>query len=187
MKRRLNKAIAGFTLVEMLVVIAIMGILAAISAPSWLSFLTRQRVNAAQAEALSAMRQAQANAKREKREWQACFWDDGTNVKWAVTPTTTACSDVAVGSWNNLIGEDSEKIAIDTATASSDLPPASNGFYRVAFQYKGLVADGGTGKITFGVRRTLGSPGVADGTKRCVRVETLLGAMSTAQNNECTQ
>ena len=180
MKGVLKQANAGFTMVEMIVVIAIVGILAAIAAPSWLALLTRQRVNAAQAEALAVLRQAQANSKREKREWQTCFRDDGTKVMWSVTSATDKCNTVPTASWNNLVGENSDTIAIDTT--NTNLPDAPSGYYRVIFQYKGLVSDGASTRITF--RSRVGSA-TDNSSKRCVRVETLLGAMSTAQNNEC--
>ena len=188
MKPRLKEAIAGWTLVEMLVVIAIIGILSAIVAPSWIALLTRQRLNSAQAEALTVLRETQANAKREKRIWQACFRDDGTNVLWSIQAVPVSgpddCTNVPIGSWNRMLEENSNSIAIDTTNNATTLLEDPAGYYKMQFQYKGLV-NGQLGKITFGSRSVQGQPGVADGSKRCVFVSTLLGVMRAGSNDEC--
>ncbi|MBE9229328.1 type II secretion system protein [Phormidium sp. LEGE 05292] len=198
MKPFSKQALAGFTLIEMLVVIAIIGILAAIAAPNWLTWLTKQRVNSAQAEALVVLREAQANAKREKRIWQACFRDDGTRVQWSVQPLppnigspVNKCLNPGESStsgivWNNLTDESSDLIAIDTT--KSNLSEAGNNAYSVMFQYKGLLVESPsqTGVLTFGTRQNPGQKGVKEGTKRCVAVITLLGATSAASDNDCS-
>lgn len=201
MKPKLKQAIAGFTLVEMMVVIAIIGILAAIATPSWLTWLNRQRVNSAQAEAITKLREAQANAKREKRIWQVCFRDDGNTVSWSVQAAINEndnCLNPGQSSntpavWNNMVGEDSNVIAIDTANTNFKTSGANT--YSIKFQYKGLLVEnppqlGNNGtpvKITFGLRNTQGQRGVRNGSKRCVYVQTLLGAMNAAADSECTQ
>ena len=91
----------GFTLVEMLVIIILIGILSAITAPSWLSLLKRQRLNTAQAETLSIMREAQARAKREKRVWQASFRKTNDLVQWSIHTDNESENNWI---WNNLIG-----------------------------------------------------------------------------------
>lgn len=191
-----KQANAGFTVVELMVVIVIVGILASIGNASWQGWLTRQRVNSAQAEAFTALRQAQANAKREKRVWQACFKDNGTRLQWSVQPlpagaaNDTNCFEPGENPnitvvWNNVLEESSDVVGIDTANTS--LRPAGGGTYSVKFQYKGLLVENPSqiGRITFGTRQTPGQVGVREGTRRCVRVETLLGAMIADSDEEC--
>lgn len=191
MKPLSKQAVAGFTAVEMIVVVVIIGILAAIAAPGWLAFLNRQRLNTAQAETLSVLRQGQDRAKKEKRIWQACFRDDGTRVKWSVHPvpngatTDFTCTSPEAVPWNNLTGENSDSIAIETAATLTDLKQSPSGYYMIRFQYKGLVdnVNSKLGKITF---RSRNQPSNSEGsTKRCVAIQTILGAMSTTQNNDC--
>lgn len=165
----------GFTLVEMLVVIATIGILAAIAAPSWFSFLQRQRLNAGQAEILTVMREAQNNAKREKRIWQASFRNNNDRVQWAVHPENVPLDSLT---WNDLLGEDADQIEIDQSNTTL---LRQNSIYRVQFQYKGRV-NGQLGRITL-ISRNSGNS--SNASKRCVWVSTLLGALRTAGNREC--
>lgn len=64
MKRQYE--IQGFTLIEVLVVMAVVGILSAIAAPSFLSFANSQKLNAAQSELINSIKAAQSKAKKEK-------------------------------------------------------------------------------------------------------------------------
>lgn len=180
-----SKQAAGFTIIEMIVIVVIIGVLSAIAAPSWLAFLTRQRLNAAQAEAIGALREAQANAKREKRTWQACFQDNGTKVRWAVrarpiTGGQDSCNTVPDGLWQNLTTSDADVIAIDNTRSTAALQRPS-GYYRIEFQDRGLLnKDQPLGTITFIPRGQSNSQG------RCVAIDTILGAMRAGAGNECT-
>jgi prepilin-type N-terminal cleavage/methylation domain-containing protein len=64
---------AGFSLLEMLTVVAIIGILSAIIAPSWVNFVQRQRVNKANDAVLAAIKQAQTEAKKQKINYSVSF------------------------------------------------------------------------------------------------------------------
>lgn len=181
MKRMKKQQEAGFTLMEMIVVVILVAILAAIAAPSFITMLNRQRLGDAQAEAMSAIREAQAKARQQKRNWQACFQDDGTQVRWFVSPGSANTCAINPGSWNSLIGTDSKIIQIDSAYSN-----INGGFYSVAFLPNGWVdlttpPDDSTdvNKITFKLRNQDG------GSKRCVYVATLLGAVRTASNDDC--
>ncbi len=83
---RLDRANRGFTLVELIVTVAILGIVAAIAAPSWLALLTRQRLYDARANALDKIREAQSQALRTSRPWEVCFRDVDGMVWVSVQP-----------------------------------------------------------------------------------------------------
>lgn len=176
-----EKSTGGYTLLEAVIIVAVIGILSAIAAPSWLGFIARLRLNAAQAEALSIMREAQAGAKREKRVWEACFRQNETEkkVQWSVHPEASSSGVFCANArWQNLIASDADKIAIATSGNARSTLLDRNNMYRIQFNHKGRV-HGQLGKITFIARNQ------NNGSKRCVVVATLLGAIRTAGNNEC--
>jgi prepilin-type N-terminal cleavage/methylation domain-containing protein len=84
---RSYRADQGFTLMELIVIVAILGIVAAIAAPSWLTLLTRQRLYDARANALDKIREAQSQAVRTARPWEACFRDRDGMVQVSVQPS----------------------------------------------------------------------------------------------------
>lgn len=161
-----NHDLPGFTLLEILVVIGIIGILFAIASPTWSSLLTKQRVNAAKNEAFQAIRTAQHNAKLTHVDWQVSFRQVNGLVQWAIHPDTAIPGDSL---WKNL----DPNIQIDPETTLYF--DQTNKLYRLQFNHLGRVS-GQLGRITFS--------GKTDSkTKRCVIVSTLLGAMREGENH----
>lgn len=183
MKHPSRQAVAGFTLAEMLVIIVIIGILAGIAAPGWVSFLTRQRLNAAQAEAVTAMRTAQVNAKKEKRSWEVAFRDLDNRVQWSVHPENQPQDQ---WQWRNLTGEDSELVEI---VKDKTKLKEKDGVYTLRFEYNGWVkldepvgVDEEIGRIVFRRREKNSND---KSSKSCVYVSTILGNLRTDQNDQC--
>ncbi|ABA19897.1 conserved hypothetical protein [Trichormus variabilis ATCC 29413] len=153
----------GYTLPEILAVILMLGILASLTLPYWLTFIDTQRLNKAQNEVYNAMRQAQSQASKEKLTWQASFREQNGIVQWAVHPASVSPTNA---NWNNL----DSRVRLDGETTLQQ----SNGVRRIQFDYQGSVKQPPLGRITL-------SSQSRDRIKRCVYVSTILGAMRTAK------
>ena len=169
--------IAGFTLLETLVVVLIVGVLVGILIPTWQGFVDRSRLRAAVNRIYWAMQQAKANARRDKITWEARFRELDGIVQLAVHPQNTVPSPSA---WQSL--EQNVRI-VDTSLRPADPNYSTLYFnrstrqYRVQFNYKGNT-NGRMGRLT------LGSNSNSE-DKRCVIVSTLIGTIRTDENDDC--
>jgi prepilin-type N-terminal cleavage/methylation domain-containing protein len=171
---KIKKSSQGFTLLELVIISAIVGVLAAIAIPNWLGFFNRQQLNAANNKVYQAMRQAQSRAIQERETWQASFREQNNVVQWAVHRASLAPDQIAWNSFPNTIKLDSE----------SNLPKAQ-GISRVRFNYKGCPVYNSNDTCTNTTIRTKGRLTLSSlnggDAKRCVIVSTLLGALRTSQ------
>jgi prepilin-type N-terminal cleavage/methylation domain-containing protein len=179
-KKATSHCNTGFTLLELIISLTLLGIVSAIAIPAWNGFIDRQRLNAAQYRVYQAMQEAKSNAMRDKITWEASFQQlpvagEGV-VQWSVHP---ASSTATATSWQNL----DVNIRLDDETSL----PQSKGVRRVRFNLYGcpvyqLNEECGQTSILSKGRLTLSSKHGGK-AKRCVIVSTLLGALRTAKEN----
>lgn len=163
-----KRTTTGFTLLENLVIVFMIGILTAIAAPAWIGLTRRVALNSANDQIYMALRQAQSRAKQQKITVQVSFRQQDNRAQWAIHPANTP-PETAI--WYSL---DS---AVEINAAETTLYKYPTGtLWRMQFNHKGH-ANGRLGRITVSVRNS----SLPD--KRCVFVSTLLGAIRKAQEN----
>ncbi|MGN0632955.1 MAG: prepilin-type N-terminal cleavage/methylation domain-containing protein [Oscillospiraceae bacterium] len=87
----MKKSQKGFTLVELVVVIAIIGVLAAILVPSMLNYVKKSRLKTANSNAktaYNAVAENFADAETNGYALSAVLTDDDGAAKWAISPDT---------------------------------------------------------------------------------------------------
>lgn len=194
----LSKSNTGFTLIEVLMATLIFSILAAIATPSWLSFISKQRLNKANDAILSALQQAQTQAKLTKQSYSVSFKQDistSTVPQVSIYPVSSSPT-----TWNPLGGNSTlqsgqvtlyTNISASNTTTPSTPIISSSSPQTITFDYTGaLLAPASTGlKIAVAQYQPgtqLGAAINPNVKRQCVIVQTLIGGMQTAQDNGCS-
>jgi len=184
---------AGFSLLELIVVVLIIAILSAIIAPGWLAFVNRQRVAKVNDAVFSAMQEAQREAKRTKLSYHVSFKGDPLEVAVYPEGTTTLpwqplsegldikdgqvilCSNIAAGTANK---------------NSGSITCGGTGERTITFDYQGNLKDdanlGSTAPqvlaVTAAIPQSNNAQQAIPATARCVMVKTLIGSMQIGQD-----
>jgi len=187
LKGRATAPAAGFTMIEMLIIMAIVGIFCAIVTPSWLMFINNHRLKVSVDRAYWAMELARSNAKRDKISWQTSFKPIvGKNVQVAVHPAEITPAQVPPSQWKNL--EPQIQINAHETTllkVNENNEQKENGtILRVMFNFQGCPVSRNDHDCTLTSLRakgtlTLSHPDLKN-SERCIIISTLLGNKRTS-------
>lgn len=174
----LRQSAAGFTLIELIVVMVMVGVLFSIAAPGWLAFANRQRVNRVRDELLQELRRAQAVAAQTRR-------DQVFRINTAIDPprVEVAAPDAPVGAQSRELG--SGQIRPGTIQIQS-----TNNVQSITFDDRGNIVDDQGNVISSadipenGIKFTV-SLRSTPSVKSCAIVQTLLGATRSANGEQC--
>jgi prepilin-type N-terminal cleavage/methylation domain-containing protein len=156
----------GFTLLELLTSLAIMGIAVAIATPSYLGWANHQRLKAANEQVYRVLYRARDRAVHQNLAQQVSFREIGNRVEWAIHPTTQPAI-----SWTALPPE----VKLDAETTLR----RQQGTYIVQFNDYGEV-NGQLGRVTLSLAS---SPK----EKQCLMISTLLGKLRQGENHRKPQ
>jgi prepilin-type N-terminal cleavage/methylation domain-containing protein len=200
---------AGFTLLELIVVVLMIAILSAIAAPGWLAFVNRQRVAKVSDAVFSAMQEAQREAKRTKLSYSASFRNNNGVLQVATHRTFEEDGETLIdinsinAAWKTLGGDleiKPNQVLLCSNVVDANFNKAGSldcdlGTARtITFDYLGNLAEQPSNGdpadtpliVTAGIPESNNSNAVIEATQRCVKVKTLIGSMQLGQGkDEC--
>ena len=192
---KLPQSQAGYTLLELLVVLGIVGVVSAIAAPGWLGFVQQRRVNSANDSVLRALQEAQSKAKTQKLSYSVSFRIKDEVPQVAVYPDSPTPANNYWKSLGDQVSFKPGQIWLGTNATSSNnaggslITTNNTGIKAVTFDYSGALPTTPTPNLVpQGLIIAVGAaqPGsnssrVIDSTRRCVKISTLLGSIQTGR------
>lgn len=175
---RRKKNQSGFTIIEILVVVLMVGILSAIAAPTWLMFANRQKVRTVNDRVFNAIQEAQSQAKLTSLGTSLEFGEHQGIPAYRIY-STSLTSDEPPGAdegWQTLDVNGEIKEGQITLQV---IPPDDNTL--LDFDHQGVILNNITEDNPF--RVVVSS---ADNTvTHCVLVRTTLGATQKLEGDAC--
>ena len=176
-KTRSRKGDNGYTLLELIVVVILLGVLASIAAPGWLGFINRQRVRTVNDRVFQSLRLAQSEAKRTKSDVKITF------DKTVDPPIVTFEPPLPTGGKTQTLNAGGE-IKPGTIALTFNKPDTDPNKSSLTFDYQGNLTAGTTPATTPLFRVAVSAS--PNGAKQCAIVETLIGGMRTGEGTtEC--
>jgi prepilin-type N-terminal cleavage/methylation domain-containing protein len=163
----------GFTFIELLVVIIMIGVLAAIAAPGMQGFLARQRMNAVRSDLVQTLRNTQQDAIQRRQTRQVRVIDNAT-------APTIEFGPLGIAGFSQTLGDDVAnrgQLSLTSHRVVNGNPDDS--VDTIAFDYRGLPTV--SENLPFVINITTAQSAL----RQCVIVANLLGSIKTATGADC--
>jgi type II secretory pathway pseudopilin PulG len=168
---------SGFTLLELMVIIVMVGILGAVAAPSWLSFLSQQRIRTVESDLIQTIKQTQQDAIQRRRSVVFEVKEDED------LPTVNNGIDITLGSGSNI----RPGMVTLNAFSVNDDDSKNDDDVSLAFDHQGrpieLDADGDP--IPQVLPFVITVSGENSNTQQCAIIANLIGSIKTAEGADC--
>ncbi|NJM96618.1 MAG: prepilin-type N-terminal cleavage/methylation domain-containing protein [Phormidesmis sp. RL_2_1] len=158
----------GFTLIEVLVVVVMVGVISSIAAPGWLAFLNRQKVNTVRNELKGIVLDAQLKSQQKSTSYSVVL---STTANGPSAALSTAGSLYPA----SLLGSKTKGITVSTFISSTATAPTQ----ALTFNYKGEV---GADLLPFVIKVSDSS---TSNIQQCLIITSLLGNITEASNAVC--
>ena len=191
-RSRSSRSDAGFTILEILILLTLIGIFSAIAAPSWLMFINNHRLKQSLDRAYWGMEVAQSNAKRDKTSWQASFKQVEENIQLAIHKSDISPAKVPANEWKSLeyqIRINPNDTTLRKVNENTNQVVTKDGtVWRAMFNYRGCPVYNKTDECGLTSIHALGNvtlshPNLPKGD-RCVIISTLLGHTRTSERQK---
>ncbi|PSF39235.1 hypothetical protein C7H19_00135 [Aphanothece hegewaldii CCALA 016] len=175
----------GFTLVELLVTVMIMGILAVVAMPNWFKYINEQRLNEATDATETLLRNAQNRAKQEAQNFRVDFRVSNNIPQASMYRTDSSASSC----WTYLDSLGNKKSPRDDCLNLSEANQITLSLIQgnsITFSNDGSIAPNSPLQPNENVTLTI--PNLSNTPYRCVRIKTILGSMDKGKDStECQQ
>ena len=170
----------GFTLFELLIVVVIISIIAAIAAPGWGALANRQKAKRATDQLRQAIRQTQAEARRTRRN-RALQFDTELNL-------LDYPGDGAAGSVSLTEGDvDAESFEFVVVNEDGNAIPAidrdENGLSEIWFSANGGLDVDRNNSVDLPIYLSVTPQ--ESGATRCIIIRSLIGGIEFERNDNC--
>lgn len=185
MKTKQRHFSTGYTLLELLIAVMILGILAVVGLPNWFRYVSEQHLNQANEATETLLRTAQNRAKQEAQSFLVEFRMNN-NIPQA---SLYRADSNANSCWTYLTSIGNQKSTRDDCLNLAEAGRITVSLIQgdtITFNYDGTISP--SSELQPNKKVTFSLTGISNSPQRCVRIKTILGSIDKGIDSvECQQ